>query len=105
MDEKEKARKRQAGSAKVIEMYWVIEKKDLELKLKQFTTFLSEARLVDVFLEPKRRGRIVGPDECRQLLKVIQDAATGVKGKERAPPEGNLGRKMTLKYQGQKEEQ
>ena len=101
---KEKARKKLAKSSKEMEIYWVIEQRDLEMKLSRLEKFLSEGRIVEFSLTRKRRSREVDETECRRLLTAVQQVAETVKAKEIGKPSGALGKKMILKFQGTKTE-
>jgi translation initiation factor IF-3 len=99
-EESEKERKKAEKSSKEIEFSWQMAPNDFEMRLRQFAGFLAEGRKVEITIISKRRGREVEIGECEEFLEKIRGAAAEVGAKALGEPDGVLGKRILLKFQG-----
>jgi translation initiation factor IF-3 len=104
--EAEKARQKaernsRGGTAKTIELSWVIDRHDLGHRMDKLKGFLEKGWKVEVVCAKKRKGKTATPEEAEALVARIRDVCGSVVGsREFKPMEGKLLETVTLHLEG-----
>ncbi|KAF1835594.1 hypothetical protein BDW02DRAFT_567921 [Decorospora gaudefroyi] len=96
--------KSQSSVKKMMELNWAIAGGDLKHRLGNLKRFLNEGKKVEVWLGPKKRGKLATPEEAEGLIKALLDAVAECKGAREKKREGQVGGVMTIVFEGQKVE-
>jgi translation initiation factor IF-3 len=100
----DKARRRTGGSGapttKTLEINWGIDNHDLSHRLERMRGFLEKGWRVDVELAPRKRKRRATTEECREILRKIQQVVVEADAREMAPMEGTAGAVAKLTFEG-----
>lgn len=100
--EERKAKAKQAGKHKEVEINWAIAPHDLGVKLGRMRAFLEKGYRVDVMLAKKRGARPAKVEEMEALARNVKEAVGEVKGaRERKSSQGQVGQVMKFFLEGQ----
>lgn len=88
----DKARRKAASGkiGKTIELNWAIDNNDLGHRLKKMRDFLEKGYKVEVVLAKKRKGKVMGTEECEALIKRVRKAREEVEGSSEKRMEGKV---------------
>jgi translation initiation factor IF-3 len=86
---------------KEIELSWAISNHDLEHRLKKVREFLEKGFRLDITIGTKKGMKKMPRAEMIVLLDRIEEACLQW-GRERAEPEGELGRRYVMKFEGKR---
>ncbi|EGY18932.1 hypothetical protein VD0002_g685 [Verticillium dahliae] len=96
-----KARERQAGKLKEIELNWAIAANDLAIRMGKLKDFLGKGWRVDVTLAKKKGSRKATQEEMAAVVKAVGAAVAEVPGaRERKAREGELGKSFRIYVEG-----
>lgn len=79
-----------AKKPKQLELNWAIAPNDIQIKLKQMESFLSQGKRVEIMLAGKRHQRKATDEEATTLLRTIRDRLETAGARESKPFEGKL---------------
>lgn len=88
----DKARRKAASgkTGKTIELNWAIDNNDLGHRLKKMKDFLEKGYKVEVVLAKKRKGKVMGTEDCEALIKRVRKAREEVEGSSEKRMEGKV---------------
>jgi translation initiation factor IF-3 len=86
---------------KEIELSWAISDHDLEHRLKKVREFLEKGYRLDITIGTKKGMKKKLRADMIALLDRIEEACLQW-GKERSEPEGEVGRRYTMKFEGKR---
>ncbi|KAM0272247.1 hypothetical protein ACHAQH_008769 [Verticillium albo-atrum] len=96
-----KAKEKQAGKLKEIELNWAIAANDLAIRMGKLKDFLSKGWRVDVTLAKKRGARKATPEEMAAVVKAVAAVVEEVPGaRERKPRDGEMGKSFRIYVEG-----
>ncbi|KAM0328559.1 hypothetical protein ACHAQA_004966 [Verticillium albo-atrum] len=96
-----KAKERQAGKLKEIELNWAIAANDLDIRMGKLRDFLEKGWRVDVTLAKKKGARKATTEEMNGVVKAVTAAVEEIPGaRERKPREGELGKSFRIYVEG-----
>ncbi|KAK5045531.1 hypothetical protein LTR84_009149 [Exophiala bonariae] len=79
-----------AKKPKQLEINWAIAPNDLQMKLNQMESFLTQGKRVEIMLASKRRQRKATEEEATTLLRAIRDRVETAGARESKPLEGKV---------------